>query len=170
MRPSQPVRDIRLAPFDDETHRDLVTDWLRLPHVARWWGAPEKTVPSLDRRPDTPHAIIVEGDVPIGYLRWQTVHRDDLDAVGLTTVPDGSIDIDIFIGPPEKLGQGLGGQALEILIARLTATTDAPLAGLCTAIDNTVAIRAYEKAGFKKLRQFDDPEYGRCWVMARWLR
>jgi hypothetical protein len=32
-----------------------------------------------------------------------------------------------------------------------------------------VAIRAFEKAGFTRLRQYDDPIYGRCWVMTAQL-
>ena len=162
--------EVRLRPYDRDAHRDLVVGWLNEAHVVRWWGRPEDTVPRLEREPDAPHALIEENGVPVGYLRWQRVGRQDLDAVGLQAVPDGSIDIDIFIGPPEKLGQGLGGQALEVLVAHLTEATDAQLAGLCTGVDNHHAIRAYEKAGFAKLQQFDDPVYGPCWVMARWLR
>jgi RimJ/RimL family protein N-acetyltransferase len=37
---------------------------------------------------------------------------------------------------------------------------------MCTSVHNTNAVRAYEKAGFSRLREYDDPEWGRCWFMA----
>ena len=39
------------------------------------------------------------------------------------------------------------------------------LASLCVSIDDVAAIRASEKVGFQKLRQYGDPTYGRCWVL-----
>lgn len=33
------------------------------------------------------------------------------------------------------------------------------------SVANGSAPRAFAKAGFRRLRQYDDPEYGRFWVM-----
>lgn len=55
--------------------------------------------------------------------------------------------------------------ALRLLLERLRKQKKGPLAGLCTSIENAVAIRCFEKAGFRKLRQYDDPTYSRCWVL-----
>jgi RimJ/RimL family protein N-acetyltransferase len=77
---------------------------------------------------------------------------------------DNRVDIDLFLGEADWLGRGVGPAALEILLARL-ANEGAPLAGLCPSVENAVAIRAFAKAGFRKLRQIDDPSVGRCWVL-----
>jgi ribosomal protein S18 acetylase RimI-like enzyme len=42
-------------------------------------------------------------------------------------------------------------------------------AGMSTSVDNIAAIRAYEKAGFARLKQYADPEAGPCWVMLKEL-
>jgi RimJ/RimL family protein N-acetyltransferase len=40
-----------------------------------------------------------------------------------------------------------------------------PLVGMCTSVENTSAIRAFEKVGFSLVREYADPECGRCWFM-----
>lgn len=111
------------------------------------------------------YAPISVGGRPVGYIRWQTVDRADLEAVGLSEIPDGAVGIDLFVGDSAWLGRGVGSATLRLLLERLRGQGKAPLAGLCVSIDNAAAIRASEKAGFHKLRQYDDPIYGRCWVL-----
>lgn len=96
---------------------------------------------------------------------WQTVDRTELVAVGLSEIPDGAVDIDLFVGESSWLGCGVGSAALRLLPKWLRRQGKALLAGMCVSINNAGAIRASEKAGFHKLRQCDDPTYGRCWVL-----
>lgn len=161
---------ISLLASDAAEHRARIGDWLKLPHVSRWWGDASECLAKFDATPSYQHAIIARDGIPIGYVRWETVSREALDAVGLTGIPDGSIDIDIFIGPPEETGRGVGPRALDLIFDRLRATTDAPLAGLCSSIDNHHAHAAFLKAGCTRLTDFDDPDFGPCIVFARRLR
>ena len=160
---------IALVDVDPARDRALIARWLARPHVARWWGDPADRLAQFDETPARQHAVILSAGAPIGYLRWEQVDRAALDAVGLDIVPDHSIDVDIFIGEPSELHRGAGPAALELLVRQLVDTTTAPLAGLCTSVDNAAAIRAFEKAGFDPLTSYDDPVFGPCHVMARRL-
>lgn len=151
-------------------HRRQVADWLNSAHVARWWGDPAAGLAQFDATPPQNHALIAQDAVPIGYIRWQTVEQEALAAVGLTGIPAGSIDIDIFIGALEETGRGAGPRALTLLFDRLRATTEAPLAGLCSSIHNERAHAAFIKAGCTRLTAFDDPDFGPCLVFAKVLR
>ncbi len=76
-------------------------------------------------------------------------------------VPDDLVDIDILIGEPEFLGRGVGPRALVLVLAKLRGE-GVGFAGLGTSTSNRAAIRAFEKAGFRTFRDFEDPEFGTC--------
>ncbi len=79
------------------------------------------------------------------------------------------MDIDILIGEPEFLGLGVGPRALVLLLARLHGE-GVRVAGLGTSTSNRAAIRAFEKAGFRLFRDFEDPEFGPCKYMLAQVR
>lgn len=110
-------------------------------------------------------AVIETDGVPVGYMCWRTPPEDELEAAGLTDLPPGLVDIDVLIGDPELLGRGLGPRALELLLARLRADPLVRVAGVGTAVSNERAVRAFVKAGFRTLREFEDAERGRCLYM-----
>ena len=154
-----------LAPFEP-AHAPLLAEWLARPHVARWYPEPDAVVArSLNPPPDGAHALIVLGARPIGYLRWRTVSRETLDALGLPKIPAGSVDIDILIGEADCVGRGYGPRALTRLVETLRRDVSIPLVGLSPSVDNLAAQRAYEKAGFRKVREYDAPGFGRCALM-----
>ena len=160
---------VTLDPVSLHDHLDLITNWLRAPHVARWWGDPDDARRQVLATPPDKHAIIaVDGD-PVGYVRWAEVERAVLDGIGLTEVPDGSIDIDIFLGEPKGMGRGIGPRALRILVERLQNTTAAPFAGLCSSVDNHRAHAAFQKCGFTREAYFVDPKLGPMDVFVRRL-
>ncbi len=78
------------------------------------------------------------------------------------------MDIDILIGEPEFRGQGIGPAALVLLLAKLSAE-GIGFAGLGTSASNRTAISAFERAGFRILRDFEDPEFGPCKYMVAHL-
>jgi aminoglycoside 6'-N-acetyltransferase len=160
---------VRLDPFDPRRDADLVSAWMRAPHVSRWWGDPVRV---LDEVMEQPYrggaALIVADEVPVGFIRWQPPTRVELDEAGLQEVPDDTtIDIDIAIGEPDYIGIGVGSRAIGLLVKRLAADGNSRTIILATSVDNVVAVRAYEKAGFERRRRFDDPESGECWLLAR---
>jgi len=116
-------------------------------------------------------ALIIADDVPVGYIRWQTPTRSELDEAGLQEVPDDrTMDIDIAIGESDNVGLGVGPRAIGLLVRDLGGDSSLRTIILATSVDNLVAIRAYEKAGFERQRRFDDPECGECWLLARDVR
>ncbi|MCK6455295.1 MAG: acetyltransferase [Phycisphaerae bacterium] len=140
--------------------------WLRRPHVVRWWGDPQKQLPVVLERPTGGgDALIIADGVPIGYIRWQRTPRAELEAAGLHEIPEGSVDIDLAIGEADYIGCGVGSRALHLVVQRLESERSTPLVMMGTSVENAIAISACEKAGFRRLRTFDDPEYKRCWLL-----
>ena len=161
--------DVDLKMLDPQTDLPLLERWLRSSHVVRWWGAPDPHVTALPQRPRDTHAVITAGGRPVGYLCWQRPSPSECEAVGLTDLPEDLVDVDILIGEPELLGRGIGPRALALLLARLHGE-GVGFAGLGTSASNRVAIRAFEKAGFRLFRDFEDPEFGPCKYMVARLR
>ncbi|MEM7774976.1 MAG: GNAT family N-acetyltransferase [Pseudomonadota bacterium] len=161
---------IRLEEVQLSEHAPLIDAWLHLPHVSRWWGDPTWRTAQLRKTPARAHALITSDDAPIGYVRWQAVDRKTLDSVGLTDLPDGSIDIDLFIGDASYLGRGLGVPILDALARHLQQTTNVQVIGLTTSVDNLRALRAFEKAAFQKHLRYDDDTFGPCWILIRKIR
>lgn len=153
---------ITLASFDSERDIDLLKEWVHAPHVVRWWGDPEKSILEVNRAPvDGGETMILADGLAVGYLRWSIPSRDELDAAGLLGIPAGTMDIDILIGEEENTGQGIGSQALCLLVERLFKNPGVSMAMLCTSTSNLRAIRAFEKAGFRRVQNFFDPVYGK---------
>jgi aminoglycoside 6'-N-acetyltransferase len=143
----------------------VVHGWLQREHVRRWWGEHgglEQTVahygPAIDGRDPTDlYAILVDGrDVGMiqtyliaDYPEWAAVIEVSADTAGL----------DLFLGEPELLGRGLGTEVIRSFVAEVVFARAATRA--CVAdpdVENIASVRAFEKAGFAKVREFVDPE------------
>jgi aminoglycoside 6'-N-acetyltransferase len=116
------------------------------------------------------HALIFEGEVPIGYVRWTYVDRVTLDELGLYDVPANSVDIDILIGVASCTGNGRGVEALNLLAKQFLTDPAVPMLGLTTSLQNHQAQKAFSKAGFSISRQYDPNGFGLCYLMLRDLR
>lgn len=161
--------DVELGVLDPEADLPLLERWLCSPHVVRWWGAPHLYVSMLARRSRETDAVITADRKAVGYLCWQTPSPSDLETAGLAEVPEDLVDIDILIGEPAFLGQGLGPRALVLLLAKLRAA-GCGFAGVGTSISNRSAIRAFEKVGFRTFKDFENSEFGPCRYMVADLR
>jgi aminoglycoside 6'-N-acetyltransferase len=157
--------DVTLTPFSN-TEVTLLRRWLATPHVAAWYPDPEDHVRwAANPPPGGERSLITVGTKTVGYVRWQAVSREVLDSVGLYEIPAGSVDVDILIGEPEFVGCGIAAKAILILLSQLRQRRDVPLVGLTTSVQNLPAQRAYTKAGFRILREYNPPGYGRCYLM-----
>jgi aminoglycoside 6'-N-acetyltransferase len=58
--------------------------------------------------------------------------------------------LDIFIGDPEQWGKGIASKALKMMVDHLFKERNAKKIIIDPDVRNERAIRAYEKAGFKK--------------------
>ncbi|MFZ5786023.1 MAG: GNAT family N-acetyltransferase [Acidobacteriota bacterium] len=144
---------VTLSTFDPERDLPRVVAWVRRPHVVRWWGDPEQSLTTLRGHPAAAAALIHVDGRPVGFLCWQTPPEEELHAAGLGDLPRDLVDVDIMIGEPDTLGQGVGPAALGHLLARFRAE-GVRAAGLATAVANERALRAFEKAGFRPYRDF----------------
>ncbi len=159
------MHEVQLKTFDPEVDSRRLRDWLRRPHVARWWGDAEQQLENPIRSSRETQAVIVADGAPVGYLCWQRPFQGELEGAGLTDLPEDLVDIDIMIGESEVVGQGVGPRALGLLLDRLRADPTVSFAGVATSVSNERAIRAFEKTGFRLFRKFRDPEFGPCRYM-----
>jgi aminoglycoside 6'-N-acetyltransferase len=71
---------------------------------------------------------------------------------------DGSYGLDIFIGEPDMIDRGVGSRTVALLARHLFEERDATSVALVTPVGNERAHRAYEKAGFHKVKQILDTD------------
>jgi aminoglycoside 6'-N-acetyltransferase len=143
----------------------LLRRWLAMPHVTRWWGHPDVQLVLLRDDLDHPamdQQIVAIGGKPFGYL--QCYQLTDWNT-GFGSHPAGTRGVDQFIGEPDMVGRGHGSAVLRAFVDRLfSAGTPRVVTDPDPA--NGRAIRAYEKAGFRKDRLVDTPD-GRALLMVR---
>jgi aminoglycoside 6'-N-acetyltransferase len=144
----------------------LVKRWLAAPHVVQWWGNTHEQfelvrgdleVEAMDQY------VVTTNDRPFGYLQCYDpmVWPDN----GLGAHPAGTRGIDQFIGESEMLERGHGSAFIRIFIERLLKA-GSPRVITDPDPNNHRAIRAYEKAGFRRDRIVDTPD-GRALLMVR---
>ena len=172
--PSEATRErgVALAAFD-AGHLPQLAAWLRTPAVAPWYPNPAADLALAQSPPPGAHrALIVFDGQPVGFIRWQFVDRQTLDALGLPEVPDNAVDVDLLIGEPAALGHGVGPRVLDLLAGELARDPLVPMLGLTSAPANTRAHRGFLKAGFAFARTYhpDGPERAEMFLFLRDLR
>jgi aminoglycoside 6'-N-acetyltransferase len=144
----------------------LVRRWLAEPHVAQWWGKLNEQFDLISNDLDDPamdQFIVVRKDRAFAYL--QCYDPASWDNGGLDPQPAGTRGIDQFIGETDMLDRGHGSAFIRAFIdSLLTAGTLRVVTDPDPA--NARAIRAYEKASFRKDRLVDTPD-GRALLMVR---
>jgi aminoglycoside 6'-N-acetyltransferase len=150
------------------TRRDLklVASWLEEPHLRQWWGDPAEAIASIEEAMEdvATEPLIVELDGrPIAYLQSYDPHLED--GHPYQDQPFGTLGVDLSIGPPELVGQGHGSVLLAQFVEALF-DEGAPRVVIDPHPDNRRAVRAYEKAGFRRQGERDTP-FGRVLLMAR---
>jgi aminoglycoside 6'-N-acetyltransferase len=165
MAPSANVVSRQYA-FRPMTVADLPTvhKWLEQPQVAQWWGDPDEQYALVRGDLDEPameqFVVAVEGR-PFAYLQCYDPTAWPNNGFGVQ--PQGTRGLDQFIGEPDMIGRGHGSALIRNFLERLT------LAGRPRVVTdpdpaNARAVRAYEKAGFKKAGLVDTPD-GRALLM-----
>ncbi len=139
--------------------------WLALPHVREWWGDPAEQYALVSGDLDEPamdQFIVATEEGDIGYIQCY-----DLTAwnSGFGTHPAGTRGIDLFIGEPTMMVGGRGSALIRAFVDERLAQ-GAPRIVTDPDPENPRAIRAYEKAGFQKLRMVETPD-GPALLMAR---
>jgi aminoglycoside 6'-N-acetyltransferase len=144
----------------------LIRRWLAKPHVAQWWGDADEqyALVSGDFADPAMEQSIVEHDGrAFAYL--QCYEPSAWPDHGFGALATGARGIDQFIGEEDMIARGHGS-------AFIRAFADGLLHGGVPQIltdpspDNTRAIRAREKAGFRKDRPVKTPD-GAALLMVR---
>lgn len=136
----------------------IVRRWLEKPHVVQWWGDPKEQFALVSE--DLDHSsmdqfIVERAACPFAYL--QCYDPAAWSNHGFGTLPAGARGIDQFIGEEDMIDRGHGSAFIRAFVDALLLTgvsrvlTDPSPA-------NTRAIRAYEKAGFRKERPVSTPD------------
>jgi aminoglycoside 6'-N-acetyltransferase len=140
--------------------------WLAAPHVAEWWGDPEEQFALVNEdlaHPAMDQFVVLIEDRPFAYL--QCYDPTAWSGNGLGQHPHGTHGIDQFIGEPDMIERGHGAAFIRSFVDRLLQSgTSRVLTDPDPA--NRRAVRAYEKAGFHKVRVVDTPD-GRAFLMIR---
>ena len=135
----------------EEDDLALLEAWLRAPHVAEWWGDPDKGMAEIRQAMDevSVEPLIVELDGrPIAYLQSYDPHLEDDHPY--QDQPFGTLGIDISIGDPDLVGVGHGSAIIRQFCDQLF-TEGTPRIVIDPDPTNLRAIRAYEKAGFRSI-------------------
>lgn len=138
--------------------------WLSRPHVAEWWrqpldldGVSSMFRPAIEGRKPT-HVYVIEWrGRPAGWIQWYRWSDYPEHAARLGAEPN-TAGIDLAIGEPDLLGQGIGTRAITAFLQRWVFV-DPTITACITDPDarNLRSTRALEKAGFVALRVVYDP-------------
>jgi aminoglycoside 6'-N-acetyltransferase len=152
-----------------ESDFEILARFLAEPHVARWWS-PDKTVEQ--RLDDARRALAADHVEPlavcrdgrlIGYLQ---IYRCDAHPSGFwADQPPGTRGIDLYIGDLACIGRGLGPRVIEAAVTRIFSDPETRRIIIDPDKNNTAAIRAYEKAGFRHERDLGITPWGDCVLM-----
>ena len=91
--------------------------------------------------------IVMEGN-KIGQINYNAIDKDKKE-----------VELDIIIGDSKDMGKGYGTDALKTLAKYLFDNFDVSKVWIEARANNPRAIRAYEKAGFKKEALFGKADY-----------
>jgi len=141
----------------------LLCEWLNRPHVAEWWDDQrdlESVLRTFGADLDSPVIamfIACLDQKPTGYIQVYRVMGADPEWWTEETDP-GARGIDQFLANAEQLGQGLGSSMVRQFVAGLFADPEVTQVQTDPSPKNARAIRAYEKAGFRREAEVITPD------------
>lgn len=143
----------------EPTDFPLLYSWRIAPHVQQWWDPPasyQALVEEMTRKvrgqvPTKPFLMLYDGQ-PIGYIQsfqlsaWPRYYAS-------VQIEEEAGGVDMFIGNRDYLYHGLGAHILSRFV-KAVVFAEGDLVSCIIGPDptNTIAIKAYEKAGFRYLK------------------
>ncbi len=106
-------------------------------------------------KPTEPYLILC-GGAPIGYIQTY-LWRDYPEYSCHLNLREEAASLDLFIGEEDYLHEGLGRPILQAFLRQIVFADRSVASCVITPeVRNEGALRAYEKAGFRRLRLMDD--------------
>ena len=152
----------------------LLLEWHARPHVERWWTKrttmdeiEEHYGPTIDRGEPTDHYIALLDGEPLGMVQAYLI-ADYPDWAAVTGQGEGVAGLDLFIGDESKTGRGLGTELLRCFVEEIVfARAETIAVAADPDVRNTASVRAFEKSGFRFVKEFVDPSDGQVHVLVR---
>lgn len=126
----------------------------RIPEVMRWWDSPAAGFPLTDEPQSTRLTVEVDGRIA-GLVQF----HEELEPKYRHAA------IDLFLDPAFH-GRGLGTEVISCVVDSLVTERHHHRVTVDPAAANAAAIRAYEKAGFKRvgiMRRYERDLDGEGW-------
>jgi RimJ/RimL family protein N-acetyltransferase len=143
----------------------LLYEWLQRKHIQRWWTDRETCdevvqhyLPAIEGSEPTDLYLILSDGLPVGFIQTYRV-SDYPEYRDLVAVEEGVAGVDLFVAEPDLTGRGFGSEALRRFVADIVFSD--PEIHACVAdpdAENIASLRAFEKAGFRIVRRFVDPD------------
>ncbi|GAA3019853.1 hypothetical protein Sfulv_57330 [Streptomyces fulvorobeus] len=144
----------------------LLREWLRQPHVARWWYHDTSTEavardfgPAARGEEPSEDLLVMLDGTPVALVQRCRFadypdYRDELaDQVEL---PATAVTIDYLLGDPARVGQGLGPRIIRSVVEATWADhPDASAVVVPVHAGNRASWRALEKAGLRRIGTAD---------------
>jgi len=153
----------------------LMNEWLHRPHVRRWWGSDGETyeqvlehyLPAIEGSKATELYVVLLDEQAIGFIQTYLLSDYPEDAAVVGAEEDAA-GIDLFIADLDLTGQGIGSEMLRRFVSEIVFAE--PTTRSCIAdpeIVNLASVRAFEKAGFRVVKEFLDPRDGKTHALVR---
>ena len=139
----------------------LLYEWLQREHIQRWWTdretyeeVVEHYLPSIEGGEPTDHYVVVLDEQQIGFIQTYLVSNHP-DYAALVGVGEGVAGVDLLIGEEALTGQGLGTEIIRRFVEEIVFATPTTIGCIADPdVRNVASIRAFEKAGFRLVKEF----------------
>lgn len=151
-----------------EKHYPLLKCWLNESHWREWWGDPDielrYIVDMVEGRDTTRPYIFHVNGAPTGYIQVWLIGPHQIedwtkDNPWLMELPSHAVGVDLSIGEADKLSKGIGSAVLRKFVSKLKAEGHSAII-IDPDPENTRAVRAYMKAGFRPVPHLERTTQG----------
>ena len=137
--------------------------WLNNGFAQQWYGKKEftmrdiekKYIPCIKNEKPTQAYLILYNDTPIGYVQTYKI-LDYQEYAQSININENAAGLDIFIGEQDYIHKGLGKYIIKKFLDEIVfKLSDSDSCILGPEPDNIVAIKTYEKVGFKYIKSVE---------------
>ena len=103
--------------------------------------------------------IVLDG-LDVGFIQTYLI-SDHTEYAALLDVGDGVAGLDLLLADERSTGRGHGTEVIRAFVRDVVFSNPGTIA--CVAdpeAGNTASVRAFENAGFRRVKEFVDPEEG----------